>query len=154
MKKNALPILALGLAVFGMAALTAQTVKLPKTIVQTDKAPKAIGPYAQAVAAGGFVFCSGQLGIDPATGKLVPGGIENETRQALSNLQAVLTAAGSSLDRVVKCSVMITDMAEFSALNKIYAEFFKSETPARATFQVAKLAMNARVEIDCIAIKP
>ena len=134
----------------GAAAPAAQSLK---TEVKTDLAPKAVGPYAQAITAGGFVFCSGQIPLDPATGKIVEGGIEVQTRQVLANLKAVLEAAGSSLDHVVKCTVMITDMADFAAMNKVYAEFFKAPFPARATFQVSGLAMKAMVEIDCIAVK-
>jgi 2-iminobutanoate/2-iminopropanoate deaminase len=152
MRKYALPILALALAGLGSAALTVPAGQSPKTIVRTDKAPKAIGPYSQGVVAGGFVFCSGQLGLDPATGKLVPGGIEDETRQALKNLQAVLEASGSSLDRVVKCTVILADMGDFAAMNKIYAGFFASAPPARAAFQAAKLALDAKVEIECLAL--
>ncbi|MCX6561501.1 MAG: RidA family protein [Candidatus Aminicenantes bacterium] len=141
------------MAVFGLVTLTAQTVNAPKAVIQTDQAPKAIGPYSQAITAGGFVYCSGQLAIDPATGKLVTGGIEEQTRQVLKNLQVILEAAGSSLDRVVKCTVMLADMGEFAAMNKVYAEFFKTAPPARATFQVARLALDAKIEIDCIAVK-
>lgn len=137
--------------VAGAAALTAQSLK---TEVKSDKAPKAVGPYAQAITAGSLVFCSGQIPIDPATGKLVEGGIEAQTRQVLLNLKVVLEAAGSSLDQVVKSTVMIMDMADFAAMNKVYAEFFKAPFPARATFQVSGLAMGAKVEIDCIAIRP
>ena len=146
-----IPALAAAILVFGAAALTAQDLK---SEVKSDQAPKAVGPYAQAIVAGGFVFCSGQIALDPVAGKMVEGGIEVQTRQVLVNLKAVLEAAGSSLDRVVKCTVMITDMADFAAMNKVYAEFFKAPFPARATFQVAGLAMKAMVEIDCIAIKP
>jgi 2-iminobutanoate/2-iminopropanoate deaminase len=97
-----------------------------KKEIRTDKAPKASGPLSQAIAAGGFVFCSGQLPVDPATGKLLPGGIEDQTRQVLKNLSAVLEAAGSSLSHVVKCTVLMTDLSEFAAMNKVYAEFFKA----------------------------
>ncbi len=124
-----------------------------KTEILTDKAPKASGPISQGIIAGGFVFCSGQLPVDPATGKVVEGGMEEQTRQVLKNLSAVLEAGGSSLDQVVKCTVLITDMDEFAAMNKIYAEFFKSPAPARATFQVSRLALNVKVEIECIAVK-
>jgi 2-iminobutanoate/2-iminopropanoate deaminase len=153
MKRSKLAVVAVAgaILILGVAALAAQGVK---TEVKSDRAPKAVGPYAQAITAGGFVFCSGQIPLDPATGKLVEGGIEAQTRQVLTNLKAVLEAAGSSLDQVVKCTVMITDMADFAAMNKVYAEFFKAPFPARATFQVAGLAMKAMVEIDCIAIKP
>lgn len=154
MKKSLIPLLGLALALLGAVALATQSQGPAKVVVQTDRAPKAIGPYSQAIVAGGLVFCSGQLGLDPATGKLVPGGIEAETRQALGNLKAVLGAAGSSLDRVVKTTVILADMAEFAAMNKVYAEFFPSAPPARATFQAAGLALKARVEIEAVAIKP
>jgi 2-iminobutanoate/2-iminopropanoate deaminase len=154
MKKYFIPSLAVAVAVFGIVALTAQTVNSPKTVVQTGKAPKAAGPLSQAIVAGGFVYCSGQLPVDPATGKVVSGGIEEQTRQVLNNLQAVLEAAGSSLDHVVKCNVLLADMADFPALNKVYAEFFKAQPPARLTFAAAGLALGVKVEIDCIAVKP
>jgi len=153
MRKHNLVVMAVvGAALaLGAAAPAAQSLK---TEVKSDRAPKAVGPYAQAIIAGGYVFCSGQIPLDPVAGKIVEGGIEVQTRQVLTNLKAVLEAAGSSLDHVVKCTVMITDMADFAAMNKVYAEFFKAPFPARATFQVAGLAMKAMVEIDCIAVKP
>ncbi len=132
----------------------AQKADVAKKQILTDKAPKASGPISQAIAAGGFVFCSGQLPVDPAAGKIVPGGIEDQTRQVLKNLAAVLEAAGSSLDSVVKCTVLMTDLSEFAAMNKVYAEFFKAPCPARATFQVGALALGAKIEIECVAIKP
>jgi 2-iminobutanoate/2-iminopropanoate deaminase len=147
----ALICLAAILVFWGSAA---QKADLGKKQVVTDKAPKASGPLSQAIAAGGFVFCSGQLPVDPATGKLVPGGIEDQTRQVLKNLSAVLEAGGSSLDQVVKCTVLMTDLSEFAAMNKVYAEFFKAPCPARATFQVGGLALGAKIEIECIALKP
>jgi 2-iminobutanoate/2-iminopropanoate deaminase len=153
-KKILIPFLGLALALIGSAVLAAKPQNPAKAVVQTDRAPKAIGPYSQAIVAGGLIFCSGQLGLDPAAGKLVAGGIEAETRQALENLKAVLEKAGSSLDRVVKTTVILADMAEFAAMNKVYAEFFPSAPPARATFQAAGLALQARVEIEAIAIKP
>jgi 2-iminobutanoate/2-iminopropanoate deaminase len=152
-KKYFIPTLAVAVAVFGIVTLTALTAQSPKTVVQTDKAPKASGPLSQAIVAGGFVYCSGQLPVDPATGKVVPGGIEEQTRQVLKNLQAVLQAAGSSLDNVVKCTVLMTDLTEFTAMNKVYAEFFKAPCPARATFQIGALALGVKIEIDCIAVK-
>lgn len=154
MRKTIIPFLSLALALIGAAALAAQPQGPAKAVVQTDRAPKAIGPYSQAITAGGLIFCSGQLGINAADGKLVPGGIEAETRQALENLKAVLEKAGSSLDRIVKTTVILADMAEFAAMNKVYAEFFPSAPPARATFQAAGLALKARVEIEAIAIRP
>ena len=123
-----------------------------KVIIQTDRAPQAIGPYSQAVKIDGLVFLSGQIPIDPATGEFVPGGIKEQTRQVLKNLTAVLEAAGSSLDRVVKTTVFLLDMQEFGAMNEVYGEFFKVEPPARATVQAARLPRDARVEIEVIAL--
>ena len=122
--------------------------------VATDKAPKAIGPYSQGIKAGDFVFTAGQAGVDPATGKLVEGGIAEQTRQVLKNIQAILETAGSSLDRVVKCGVFLQDMADFQAMNKVYAEFFPPDKnpPARTTVQAARLPLGALVEIDAIAL--
>ena len=121
--------------------------------IQTDKAPAAIGPYSQGVAAGGFVFCSGQIPIDPATGQIVAGGIEEQTRQVFKNLSAILEAAGSSLAQAVKCTVFLHDMNDFAAMNKVYAEFFSGPAPARAAFQVVRLPKDVKVEIDCIAVQ-
>ena len=122
--------------------------------VATDKAPKAIGPYSQGIKAGDFVFTAGQAGVDPATGKLVEGGIAEQTRQVLKNIQAILEAAGASLDRVVKCGVFLQDMADFQAMNAVYAEFFPPDKnpPARTTVQAAKLPLGALVEIDAVAL--
>jgi 2-iminobutanoate/2-iminopropanoate deaminase len=123
-----------------------------KKAVQTDKAPKAIGPYSQAVSAGGFLFCSGQIPIDPATGEIVQGSIEDQTRQVLRNLGAVLDGAGSSFDDVVKATVFLQDMNDFSRMNAVYGEFFKAPHPARAAVQVARLPRDARIEIEAIAL--
>jgi len=123
-----------------------------KKQVQTDKAPKAIGPYSQAIIANGFVFCSGQIPLDPATGNLISGTIEDETRQVLKNLGAVLEAAGSSYDDVVKTTVFLQDMNDFAKMNAVYAEFFKAPSPARATVQAAGLPKNVKVEIEAIAL--
>jgi 2-iminobutanoate/2-iminopropanoate deaminase len=125
-----------------------------KQIIQTDKAPKALGPYSVANQFDNFIFASGQLGLDPATNEIVPGGIEAETRQALTNLRNVLEAAGASLDQVVKTTVFMRDMAEFARMNAVYSEFFPSEPPARSTVQVAALPRYAAVEIELIAIRP
>jgi 2-iminobutanoate/2-iminopropanoate deaminase len=125
-----------------------------KKQIQTEKAPAAIGPYSQGIAAGGFVFCSGQIPIDPATGVVIAGGIEEQTRQVFKNLAAILDAAGSSLEQAVKCTVFLQDMNDFAAMNKVYAEFFKGVAPARAAFQVVRLPKDVKVEIDCIAVKP
>ena len=123
-----------------------------KQEVKTDKAPKAIGPYSQGVIANGFVFCSGQIPLDPASGELNTGPIEEQARLVLNNLGAVLGAAGSSFDRVVKTTIFLQDMNDFSKVNQVYAEFFKTPFPARATVQVARLPREARVEIEAIAL--
>ena len=122
-----------------------------KSIINSDKAPKAIGPYSIANQFDKLVFASGQLGIDPATGDLVPGGIEAETRQALTNLSNVLLAAGTSLDNVLKTTVFLKDINDFLKMNAIYAEFFSSQFPARSTIQVAALPKSGTVEIEAIA---
>ncbi len=127
---------------------------MQKQIVVTDKAPKAIGPYSVAVKAGQFVFCSGQGGLDPATGAVVEGGIEAETRQVLKNLQVVLEASGSSIEQVVKTTVFLRDMKDFGKMNAIYADFFKDNFPARTTLQAAALPRNIAVEIEVIALLP
>jgi len=124
---------------------------MERQVVSTDKAPKAIGPYSQAIRVGDFVFCAGQAGLEPATGVLVKGGIEAETRRVLQNLAAVLEAAGSSLSRVVKTTVFLTNMDEFQKMNTVYAEFFPSAPPARSTVQVSRLPKDACVEIEVIA---
>jgi len=125
---------------------------MTKAAISTDKAPGAIGPYSQAVKAAGLIFCSGQIPIDPATGEFVSGGIVEQTRQVLVNLSAVLGAAGSSLDQVVKTTVFVADMADFAAVNEVYSEFFRDNKPARATVQAARLPRDAKVEIECIAL--
>jgi 2-iminobutanoate/2-iminopropanoate deaminase len=122
--------------------------------ITTPKAPPAMGPYSQAIVAGDLVFCAGQLGLDPMTHQIVGGDIKEQTRRVLDNLAAVLDAAGSGLDRVTKTTVFLEDMAEFSAMNEVYAERFGSHRPARSTVQVAKLPGNGgRVEIECIAVR-
>ena len=122
--------------------------------VSTDKAPKAIGPYSQGIKAGDFVYTAGQAGVDPATGKLVEGGIAEQTRQTLKNVQAIVEAAGATLERVVKCGVFLADMGDFQAMNAVYAEFFPPDKnpPARTTVQAAKLPLGALVEIDVVAL--
>lgn len=121
-------------------------------IVSTDKAPGAIGPYSQAVIANGMVFCSGQIPIDPATGEFVSQEIVEQTEQVFANLIAVLDAAGSGLDKVVKTTVFLADMNDFVAMNEIYSKYFSTNKPARATVQAARLPRDARVEIECIAL--
>lgn len=121
--------------------------------ILTAAAPAPIGPYSQAIRAGGLLFASGQIPLDPATGKIVPGEIEDEARQVLANLAAVLAAGGSSLDRVVKATVYLTDLSLFPRVNAIYARSFSSDPPpARVTVGVASLPMGSRVEIDAIAL--
>jgi 2-iminobutanoate/2-iminopropanoate deaminase len=120
--------------------------------IQTDRAPQAIGPYSQAIKANGFIFASGQIPLDPATMRIVEGGIEEQTGRVLENLKAVLEAAGSSLDRVVKTTVYLADMGEFAAMNEIYARYFSATKPARATVQVARLPRDVKVEIDVVAL--
>lgn len=119
--------------------------------IASPDAPAAIGPYSQAVVAKGFVFCSGQIGLDPATGEVVDGDVETQTEQVLKNLAAVLAAAGSSLDRVVKTTVYLRDLGAFERVNRVYARFFGTSLPARATVEVSRLPKNVDVEIDCTA---
>ena len=123
-----------------------------RRVVKTEEAPGAIGPYSQAVVAGGFVYASGQIPIDPATGQFVEGGVREQTTQVLRNLSKVLEAAGSSLARVVKTTVFLADMNDFVAMNEVYATFFAEEPPARSTVQAARLPRDARVEIDVVAL--
>jgi len=120
--------------------------------VATDKAPKAIGPYSQAVRMGNLLFCSGQIPLDPATGQLVSGDTADQTRQVFANLGAILTEAGASFDRVARTTVYLADMNDFAAMNDVYATFFSTPAPARSTIQAAGLPRNARVEIDVIAV--
>ena len=115
-------------------------------------APQAIGPYSQAIKAGGLIFASGQIPIDPATGQFVTGGIAEQTEQVMKNLAAVLEAAASGLDCVVKTTVFLADMGEFAAMNEVYGKFFTNDPPARATVQAARLPRDARVEIEAIAV--
>jgi len=126
---------------------------LEKKVIQSEKAPKAIGPYSVAIESGGFVFCAGQTGINPATGELVSADLEAQTRQVLTNLKSVLEAAGTSLDKVVKTTVFLRDMADFPKMNAIYAEYFSSNPPARSTIAVAGLPKGGIVEIEAIALK-
>jgi 2-iminobutanoate/2-iminopropanoate deaminase len=126
---------------------------MKRSVVSTPDAPKAIGPYSQGVCAGDLVFCAGQGGLDPATGQLVEGGIQAQTRQTLNNLGAVLRAAGSDLSHVVKTTVFLADMADFGAMNQVYAEFFPADPPARSTVAVRQLPLGALVEIEAIAVR-
>jgi 2-iminobutanoate/2-iminopropanoate deaminase len=121
--------------------------------IVTQEAPAAIGPYSQAIRAGELVFCSGQIALDPQTGELVEGGVEKQTHQVLENLAAVLAAAGSSLERAIKCTVYLADMNDFGAMNGIYANYFGDRPPARATVEVSRLPKDVAVEIDVIAAR-
>lgn len=123
-----------------------------KEIVSTENAPGAIGPYSQAVKTGHMVFCSGQIPIDPATGEFVSNDVAEQTEQVLKNLSAVLEAAGTGLNNVVKTTVFLADMNDFTAMNEVYAKYFSDNKPARATVQAARLPRDARVEIECIAV--
>jgi 2-iminobutanoate/2-iminopropanoate deaminase len=124
---------------------------MTRETVQTDAAPKAIGPYAQAIKVNGFVYTAGQIPIDPKTGNFAEGGIAAQTRQVLENLKAVLEAGGSSLDRVIKATVFLKNMADFTAMNEVYAEYFGTAKPARSTVAVAELPRGALIEIDLVA---
>ena len=123
-----------------------------RTTIQTDKAPAPIGPYSQAVRANGFIFISGQIPVNPETGTLIKNDAENQARQVLKNLEAIVTAAGSSLSKMVKTTVYLIDMKDFPSVNRVYEEFLGDVKPARATVQVARLPMDARIEIDAVAL--
>jgi len=125
---------------------------MEKTVISTTKAPGAVGPYSQAIKVGDFLFTSGQIPLDPATGTLVTGDIKKATERSLENLKAVLEEAGSSFDKVVKTTVFIVDMNDFAAVNEVYAKYFTKNTPARSCVQVAKLPKDALVEIELIAL--
>jgi 2-iminobutanoate/2-iminopropanoate deaminase len=125
---------------------------MTREIVQTDSAPKAIGPYEQAIKASGVLYTAGQIPIDPKTGNFVEGGITDQTRQVLENLKAVLEAGGSSLDRVVKATVFLKNMTDFAAMNEVYAQYLGSARPARSTVAVAELPRGALIEIDLVAL--
>jgi 2-iminobutanoate/2-iminopropanoate deaminase len=152
-RREALVALSLpGLLVQSARRADARSGKM-KQEVSTDKAPKAIGPYSQGVIANGFVFVSGQIPFDPTTGELVTGSIEDQARRVLSNVAAVLGAAGSSMDKVVKATVFLQDMNDFARMNAVYGEFFKAPYPARAAVQVARLPRDVRIEIEVIALE-
>jgi len=125
---------------------------MKRIVVSTGDAPKAIGSYSQAIKCGGFLFCSGQIPLDPSTGRLVEGGIRTQTERTLKNLEAVLEAGGAGLDTVAKITVYMLDMGEFQEMNEVYGSFFQGIKPARATVQVSKLPAGARLEIDAIGI--
>ena len=123
-----------------------------KQVIATEKGPKAIGPYSQAIKAGGFVFLSGQVAFDPATGQLVEGDVAKQTARVLENLKAIAEAAGSSLEKAVKATVYLKDMNDFAAMNEVYARYLSVNPPARSTVEVARLPRDVRVEIDLIAL--
>ena len=125
-----------------------------RKIVHTDNAPAAVGPYSQAVIAHGFVFCSGQIGLDPSTGEFAGEDIESQTRQVFANIKAVLAAAGTSLENVIKTTVFMADMADYKAMNAIYSEFFPKDAPARSAVAVTDLPLGSLVEIEIIALVP
>jgi endoribonuclease L-PSP, putative len=123
-----------------------------KDRVQTDNAPRAIGPYSQAIKANGFVFASGQIPLDPQTMQVIEGSVREQTERVMNNLKAVLEAAGSSFDRVVKTTVFLADLSDFTDMNEVYGSFFGDAPPARSTVEVARLPRDVRVEIDAIAL--
>jgi 2-iminobutanoate/2-iminopropanoate deaminase len=122
-----------------------------KKIISTDHAPKALGPYSQAVVSNGFAFLSGQIAIDPATNQLIEGDVAAQTERVLENLKAVLTAAGSALEQVVKTTVFLKDMGDFAKMNEVYGRYFSANPPARATVEAARLPRDVKVEIECVA---
>jgi 2-iminobutanoate/2-iminopropanoate deaminase len=125
---------------------------MPKTVIHTDNAPAAAGPYSQAISINGMIFCAGQVGLLPGTRALAEGGIEAQTHQALTNLKAVVEAAGGTLDQVVKTTVFLSDMDDFAAMNSVYGTFFADKPPARSTVQAARLPLDAMVEVECIVV--
>ena len=148
------------LAILGGAGLIGPTLvsckkrsTIMKKEIKTGKAPQAIGPYSQAIEANGLVFASGQIAIDPATGELNKGIIEEQTRLVLTNLKAIMEAAGSSMANVIKCTVFLQDLEDYAVMNSIYGDFFSSPYPARAAVQVARLPKDVKVEIEAIAVK-
>lgn len=123
-----------------------------REIIATDKGPKAIGPYSQAVKANGFIFTAGQVAFDPATGQLIEGDVARQTARVFENLKAIVEAAGSSLDRAVKATVFLKDMNDFAAMNEVYARYFPANPPARSTVEAARLPRDVRVEIDLVVL--
>lgn len=154
-KKLVLPVsivLVAVLAWFVLPGTSDASDKTRKKSIETANAPKAIGPYSQAVVSNGMVYAAGQIGLDPGTGKLVEGGIEAETEQVLKNLGAVLKASNSDFDNVVKTTIFLADINDFAKVNEIYGRYFKAPFPARSTVQVARLPRDARVEIEVVAV--
>ena len=125
---------------------------MSREVIQPRAGSKPTSPYSPGIKAGGFIYVSGQVPLDPQTGEMVSGGIEEQTRQTLENIKAVLEAGGSSMDKVVKCTVFLTDISEFSKMNEVYRSFFPQDPPARSTVEVSKLAMDIKVEIEAVAI--
>lgn len=126
---------------------------MTREVISTESAPGAIGPYSQAIGIDGLVFCSGQIPLNPATGEVVEGGVVEQTHQVFANIKAVLAAAGTSLERVVKTTVFLKDMNEFTQMNGVYGEYFSANPPARSTVEVARLPRDVRVEIEVIALR-
>jgi len=126
---------------------------MQRTVVTTEAAPKAVGPYSQAVWAGDLLFCAGQIPLDPQTGQMVAGGVVEQTQRVLENIQALLGSQGLTLERVVKTTVFLSDMNHFAAMNEVYARYFKSSPPSRSTIQVARLPKDALVEIEVVACR-
>ena len=124
-----------------------------RTVISTDNAPKAIGPYSQAIKANGFIFLSGQIPVDPSTQQLITGDVAAQTERVLRNIEGILKAAGSSLEKVVRCGVFLKDMNDFAAMNAVYATFFKENPPARSTVEASRLPKDCQVEIDAIALE-
>lgn len=150
---HSLNLVSLVLAAFLLGCTTSKAPSPDREVVSTEAAPEAIGPYSQALQVGNVIYCSGQIGIDPATGELVEGGIEAETRQALANLEAVLAAAGASVGDVVQVQVFLADLEDYAAMNEVYGRHFEAAPPARAAVEVAGLPAGARVEITATAQK-
>jgi 2-iminobutanoate/2-iminopropanoate deaminase len=125
---------------------------MQKNIIHTDQAPAAVGPYSQAVRLGNLLFTAGQIGLNPATGQVVAGGVAEQTERVMQNLTAILAAAGTSMEQVIKCTVFLMDMADFVAMNEVYGRYFPQNPPARSTVQVAGLPLGVRVEIEAIAL--
>jgi 2-iminobutanoate/2-iminopropanoate deaminase len=138
---------------FALAFMTSVSFAQEKKVVATKDAPQPIGPYSQAIKAGGFVFASGQIALDPATGKLIEGDIKAQTERVLKNLSAVLAGAGSSMDRVVRTTVFLKNISDFSAMNEVYGKVFVNAPPARSTVQAAGLPRDALLEIDVVALQ-